>query len=129
MHAGCTERTFWKYHKLGLVPEGQKVPGNGNVAYFPDDTPLRLWLINFLTRQLEFSLQDIAGYPWEQFERSQRRLTQNHIPDEVVVETKNQFKREKRRMIQELIGRLIGDLTSGKNDRRSERWNHSDGSF
>jgi hypothetical protein len=123
LHAGCTERTFWKYHKLGLLPEGEKIPGQGNVRYFPDDTPLRLWLISFLTRQLEFSLRDVACYPWAQFGSCQPRLALNRIPGEVVVETKNQFKRAKGRMIQELIERLIGNLTSDKDNRRTDRWN------
>lgn len=123
LHAECTERTFWKYHKLGLVPEGQKIPGQGNVRYFPRDTPFRLWLINFLTRQLEFSLSDVACYPWSQLESCQPCLTLNRIPGEVVVETKNQFKRARGKMIRELIDRLIGDLTSDKDNRRTDRWN------
>ena len=44
----CSKRTFWKYHSLKLLPTGGKVSGRGNVAYFPDDSYLDLWVIQLL---------------------------------------------------------------------------------
>jgi DNA-binding transcriptional MerR regulator len=63
----CTARTFWQYYKLGLLPDGRKLLGHGNVMFFPDDTATRLWLIGFLTRELGFTLSDLRRFHWSEF--------------------------------------------------------------
>ena len=113
LRARCTERTFWKYHKLGLLPEGQKIAGKGNVMYYPEDTALRLWFIHFLTKELEFSLSDIARYPWSQFEDAHLVSPLNGIPGELILEAKNQCRQAKRTMLRQLIEKLVQDLKSG----------------
>src|ERR1700693_4642081 len=62
----CTERTFWHYHKLRLLPDGQKISGCGNVVFFQDDTALRIWFIVLLTKDFDFSIPEVCRYPWSQ---------------------------------------------------------------
>ena len=52
-----TPRTLWRYIELGLLPEGQRYPGMGNVFYFPDDTPARLIQIQTLKKDLGIPLR------------------------------------------------------------------------
>lgn len=52
-----TPRTLWRYIELGLLPEGQRYPGMGNVFYFPDDTPARLVQIQTLKKDLGIPLR------------------------------------------------------------------------
>lgn len=70
----CTSRTFWNYHRLGLLPEGQKIPGRGNKVFFPDNTNARLWLIHILTNRVGFSIADLKRYPWAQHRQGTRIL-------------------------------------------------------
>lgn len=124
LRAGCTERTFWKYHKLRILSQGRKVSGRGNITYFPDDTAVRLWLIHFLATQLEFSLSDISRYPWSQFEAAQVTPPKNTIPGELVLEAKNQCDKGKDKIIREIVGHLMKHLQSGtETSQRSNTWN------
>jgi DNA-binding transcriptional MerR regulator len=116
---GCTERTFWKYHKLGLLPEGRKISGRGNAVYFPDDTALRLWIIQLLTKELEFSLSDISRYPWSQFEVDQLKLPLHTYPGELILETKNQYDKLKGAFLRQLIDKLVEDLKSATDRRQA----------
>lgn len=56
----CTRRTFWRYWKQGLLHQGEKIPGRGNVLYFPEDVVEELsiiqwWkLIGFSFRRLDY---------------------------------------------------------------------------
>lgn len=50
--AAITPRTFWRYVELGLLPQGQRYPGMGNIFYFPDDTPERIVQIQSLKKGL-----------------------------------------------------------------------------
>ncbi len=121
--AGCTERTFWKYQKLGLLSEGRKISGQGNVVYFPDDTALRLWIIQLLTKELEFSLSDIARYPWSQFEVDQVNLPPDSHPGKLILETKNRYGKLKGKFVGEFIDKLKESLnpkTGG--GQRSNAW-------
>ncbi len=38
----CHVSTVKKYVRLGLLPKGQKLPGRGNVAYWPGDAVERI---------------------------------------------------------------------------------------
>jgi hypothetical protein len=49
-------RTFWKYVDLGLLPEGRKLPGQGNLFFFPSDTPERIAQLSSLNKDLGFPL-------------------------------------------------------------------------
>ena len=54
----CSESAFWKYYKLGLVPKGEKLPGRGNVLYFPDGTHHCLhWVV--CLKEVTGSLEEI----------------------------------------------------------------------
>ena len=128
LRARCTERTFWKYHKLRLLPERQKLPGKGNTAYFPDDTPLRLWLIHFLATQLEFSLSDISRYPWSQFEAPQVASPGHTIPGELMLEARNRYDREKDKIVRQIIEQLMKQWESGaETGHRFNGWNAGSG--
>ena len=56
----CTPRTFWRYHELGLLPKGRKMPGYGNVVYFPPSTEFSLWWIEYFSKELQIPLIQIA---------------------------------------------------------------------
>ena len=60
-HTGfrSTARTFWKYTGLGLLPKGKKIPGRGNVLYFPADTVKRLRTIDFLNKDVGIPLHQL----------------------------------------------------------------------
>ena len=68
-----TPRSFWRYIELGLIPEGQRYPGMGNVFYFPDDTPARIAQIQTLKKDLGIPLRVIRKsllylldeHPWK----------------------------------------------------------------
>ena len=64
----CSKRTLWKYHEYRLLPEGRKLPGAGNVVYFPDEAVVRIWMIHFLTGELDFKLSELSKYRWPDFE-------------------------------------------------------------
>ena len=34
------DRTFWSYVRLGLLPNGEAIPGAGHKRFFPDDLPM-----------------------------------------------------------------------------------------
>ncbi len=57
--APITPRTFWRYIELGLLPEGQKYSGMGNIFYFPDDIPERIAQIHALKIGLGIPLHRI----------------------------------------------------------------------
>jgi hypothetical protein len=50
-------RTFWKYVDMGLLQEGRKLPGRGNVFFFPEDTPERIRQLYTLNKDVGFPLQ------------------------------------------------------------------------
>ncbi len=49
-------RTFWKYVELGLLDKGRKLPGEGNLFFFPNDTPERIAQLSALNKDLGFTL-------------------------------------------------------------------------
>jgi hypothetical protein len=55
----CAIQTFRKYVDLGLIPP-VKIPGRGNVLYFPDDTSERLYVLLVLTRHDGISLSALV---------------------------------------------------------------------
>jgi hypothetical protein len=65
-------RTFWKYVDLGLLPEGRKLPGEGNLFFFPNDTPELIAQLSSLNKDLGFTLSLlqrtlkhlVADKPW-----------------------------------------------------------------
>lgn len=105
----CTERTFWKYHKLGLLPEGQKLPGRGNVAYFPDDTLLRLWLIAFLKSEMNLNLSDFSRYEWPEIESDPEKLP-NEWSGDFFLNAKRQCQKAKREAMRTVIEQLVEGL-------------------
>jgi len=52
-------RTFWKYYRMGLLPKGEKIKGRGNVMYFPDGTPQRLFAVHWMSTVVGIPLADI----------------------------------------------------------------------
>lgn len=114
----CTARTFWKYHKLGLLPKGYKISGRGNVIYFPDDTAVRLWLVQFLSKELEFNLTEISRYSWSQFESTQAvwRPTADWASGEFILEAKRHCARGKDALLRQLLDFLMNHLVPAKND-------------
>lgn len=54
--APVAERTFWKYILTGLLPRGEKLAGQGNVLFFPDDTPDRLAQLHWLNKDVGIPL-------------------------------------------------------------------------
>lgn len=69
-----TARTFWKYAGLGLLPKGKKIPGRGNVLYFPAGTVKRLRTIDFLNKDVGIPLHQLRRmrdwFQGEDFSRS-----------------------------------------------------------
>jgi len=118
----CTERTFWKYHQLRLLPSGKKIPGQGNTAYFPDETALRLWLIHFLTKKLELNLSDISRYPWPQFESLHDASAVMDIPGELMLTAKTEYDKTKDAALRHLVDQLMKHLESSA-DNRGKRLN------
>jgi hypothetical protein len=57
MGVNITPRTFWRYVELGLIAQGEKHPGMGNVFYFADDTPARIVQIQTLKNDLGIPLR------------------------------------------------------------------------
>jgi hypothetical protein len=45
-------RTLWEYLHSGLLPQGHKIPGRGNVLYYPDDTADRLIQVYWLNKKM-----------------------------------------------------------------------------
>lgn len=103
----CTERTFWKYHRMGLLPEGQKLSGHGNVVFFPDETVMRLRLIQLLTKEMEFTLQDVAKYPWSQLDPISN-VWFGEVISEDVLEAKNSYQKAKDELFREFVQCLLG---------------------
>lgn len=54
--APVAERTLWKYIIAGLLPRGEKVPGQGNVLFFPDDTADRLAQLYWVNKEVGIPL-------------------------------------------------------------------------
>ena len=57
MGVAVTPRTFWRYIEMGLLPQGEKYPGMGNIFYFSDDTPERVMRIQTLKKNLGIPLR------------------------------------------------------------------------
>ena len=54
-----TSRTFWRYVEMGLVPEGRKFEGMGNIFFFEDYVPERIVQIQILKKRLGMPLHII----------------------------------------------------------------------
>lgn len=54
--APIADRTFWKYVGLGLLPNGETVPGTGHKRFFPDDLPDRIVQLNWLNKNVGIPL-------------------------------------------------------------------------
>ncbi len=54
--APVAERTLWKYIVAGLLPRGEKLPGQGNVRFFPDDTVDRLAQLYWVNKEVGIPL-------------------------------------------------------------------------
>ena len=50
------DRTFWSYVRLGLLPNGETVPGAGHKRFFPDDLPDRIIQLNWLNKDVGIPL-------------------------------------------------------------------------
>ena len=50
------DRTFWSYVRLGLLPNGEAVPGAGHKRFFPDDLPDRIIQLNWLNKDVGIPL-------------------------------------------------------------------------
>lgn len=50
------DRTFWKYVRLGLLPNGETIPGTGHRRFFPDDLPDRIIQLNWLNKDVGIPL-------------------------------------------------------------------------
>lgn len=108
----CTERTFWHYHKLGLLPGGQKIPGYGNVIFFPPDTGTRLWLIYILTKKLRFNISDLRSYPWSQFKTVP--ATNFKLSKEVIFAAKQEFENARAASLRKVVESISVFLTRGE---------------
>jgi hypothetical protein len=116
--AKCTERTFWHYHKLRLLPDGQKISGRGNVVFFPRDTAVRIWLVYFLTAELGFSISEIARYPWAQFDIGNTLSAFHGLPEDFVFGTKRKLQKlrdDSLKYIMKNISAVIGVAGTGGN--------------
>ena len=54
-------RTLWEYLHSRLLPQGHKIPGHGNVLYYPDDTPDRLIQVHWLNKKLGIPIAVLRG--------------------------------------------------------------------
>lgn len=79
-------RTFWKYAALGLVPTGRKIYGRGNVLYFPDDTPKRLYVIQVLASQAGIQPSTLSKQKLGEWEPCRSNLAELH-PLQFLAET------------------------------------------
>jgi hypothetical protein len=80
MGVSITPRSFWRYIELGLLPQGEKYPGQGNVFFFPDYVPERIFRIQTLKRDLGIHLRHIQN--------SLLYLVEDEPWDKTVVRTK-----------------------------------------
>lgn len=119
----CSERTFWKYHQMRLLPKGRKIQGRGNATYFPDETVLRLWIIHFLTQQLEFSLSDVSRYRWPQFE-CQNADPKRGVSGEFILTAKDELDKSRDAALDKLVGELVKHLTAETEDAKPAKSVH-----
>jgi hypothetical protein len=54
--APIADRTFWKYVRLGLLPNGETVPGTGHKRFFHDDLPDRIIQLHWLNKDVGIPL-------------------------------------------------------------------------
>lgn len=99
---------------MGLLPGGQKIPGQGNVFYFPDDTLLRLWLIALLMSEMNLSLSDISRYPWPEVEGGQGAVAPNAWSGDFLLNAKKQCQRAKHEAMSTVIKQLVKELGRGE---------------
>jgi hypothetical protein len=104
----CSRRAFWKYHKHQLLPEGLKLPGKGNRVYLPDETIVRIWMIHFLTEELDFKLSELSKYRWPDFEW--QRLSKLGVSREFVFETKGKLARSRQADLDNVVQDLMKHL-------------------
>jgi hypothetical protein len=50
------DRTFWKYVRLGLLPNGETIIGAGHKRFFPDDVPDRIVQLDWLNKDVGIPL-------------------------------------------------------------------------
>ena len=66
--APITQATFWRLVEAGLLPQGERHPGLGNVFYFPDDTADRIASIQTLRKKLGVPVKVIQKFHFYLFE-------------------------------------------------------------
>jgi len=112
-----SERTFWKYHQLGLLPAGEKIAGRGNVTYFPDDTPIRLLLIHFLAEELKVNPSKLSSPSWSQYRPSPEFWSLRDLPDEQIAIAKEEYEKAKEealRLFLQRIEKLLEPANAGQ---------------
>jgi hypothetical protein len=57
----CSVRNFWMHHDRGLVPKGRRIPGRGNVLYFPQETALHLYVLSIMKALQSKPIKAAAG--------------------------------------------------------------------
>src|ERR1700733_6761405 len=50
------DRTFWSYVRLGLLPNGETIPGTGHKRFFEDDVPDRIIQLHWLNKDVGIPL-------------------------------------------------------------------------
>jgi hypothetical protein len=70
-------QVFWKYHKMGLLPKGEKIKGRGNVVYFPESTPQRLFAVHWMT--------NVVGIPLPEMKRINNRRWDSPTAMDIIV--------------------------------------------
>lgn len=111
----CTERTFWHYHKLRLLPDGAKISGRGNIVFFPNDVVIRLWLINVLIRDLEFTISDLCRYPWPQLNTSSVTVAPRELPGEMILASRQKLQDARDACLRHVVGNIESLLKVDKN--------------
>jgi len=90
------------------LPEGLKLPGKGNRVYLPDETIVRIWMIHFLTEELDFKLSELSKYRWPDFEW--QRLSKLGVSREFVFETKGKLARSRQADLDNVVQDLMKHL-------------------
>ncbi len=114
----CSASAFWRYVALGILPEGKKIQGRGNVLYFPADIHIRLWLIAFLRDDIGVDPAELQQIPWESLVLPAEKLLARPLPKSGKKRAKATYRELKRTIIFEFVKQLPGLLGSKSGGRK-----------
>jgi hypothetical protein len=116
----CAISTFWKYYSLGLLPQGKKIRGRGNALYVPDDTHLRIRLIQFLNESIGIPLDELSRFFGAHAGNYADLLPPRPLPARVTKLVKKEYQALKIQALGQLFDRLPQLVSSQQQTREAE---------